>query len=115
MVIGNWGHVNALERMGAQMGGFFSGISTIFLSLVLGSIMLVFVSLQFPDAFASILDAAAWLETQIGNTGLENKYNNWVRFLIGDEQLTFMFFTILARIILSFLFAGIGALTRRGY
>ena len=95
------------------MGSFISGISTIFLSLVLGAIMLVFVSIQFSDVFASILDGAAWLEDMIGSTGLDNRYNNWVRFLIGDEQLTFMFFTIMARIILSFLFAGIGALGRR--
>ena len=97
------------------MGNFISGISTIFLSLVLGAIMLVFVSINFPDSFSMILDAASYVENMIGSTGLDNRYNNWVRFLIGDEQLTFMFFTIIARVILSAFFAGIGMLTRPRY
>ncbi|MEM1139088.1 MAG: hypothetical protein AAGF19_02920 [Pseudomonadota bacterium] len=71
----------------------------IFLSLVFGAIALVIVSISFPDTFAAILNGAEWVEQALGNTGLENRYNNWVRFLIGEEQLTFMLFTIIMRVI----------------
>lgn len=87
--------------------------ANIFLSLVLGAIALVFVSIQFPGAFAVVLDGANWVEGQLGNTGLDVKYNNWVRFLIGDEQLTFMFFTIIMRVLLAVGAVGFQALMGR--
>jgi hypothetical protein len=95
------------------MGNIALATSNIFLSLVLGAIALVFVSIQFPEMFAMILDGAAWMEDQIGNTGLDVKYNNWVRFLIGDEQLTFMFFTIIMRVIMALGVTGVRAMMSR--
>ncbi|NWG47210.1 MAG: hypothetical protein HXY25_11775 [Alphaproteobacteria bacterium] len=81
--------------------------ANIFLSLFLGAIAMVAVSIWFPDVFAVILDGASWLESELGNTGLKNQYNNWVRFLIGDEQLTFMFFTVMVRVVLAIFAAGV--------
>lgn len=79
----------------------------IFLSMVLGAVALVFVSVQFPNVFELMLDGASWAETQIGSTGLDTRYNNWVRFLIGEEQLVFMSFTIVMRVVLAFLVTGV--------
>jgi len=76
---------------------------TIFFSLILGAVALVFVSIQAPEVFSLVLDAASWLERQIGSTSLDVQYNNWVRFLIGAGQLTFMFFVIVTRIVLAIL------------
>ncbi|MCP5431770.1 MAG: hypothetical protein H6923_00720 [Alphaproteobacteria bacterium] len=96
------------------MGSVGLATLNIFLSLVLGAIALVFVSIQFPDLFSTILDGAAWVEDQLGHTGLKTQYNNWVRFLIGDEQLTFMFFTIAMRLLLALIVSGVKALVARG-
>lgn len=95
------------------MTGIALATANIFLSLVLGAIALVFVSVQLPEVFASILDGANWVEGQLGNTGLETRYNNWVRFLIGDEQLTFMFFTVIMCIVLAVIVSGGQALLGR--
>lgn len=87
--------------------------STIFLSFILGAVLLVFVGIMLPDVFAVILNGANWLENALGNTGLANRYNNWIRFLVGDEQLTLVFFTIVARIIISMGAAGVQSMSRR--
>ena len=86
----------------------------IFFSLILGAIALVVVAINFPHFFAFVLDFANWLEQMIGETGLKEEYNNWVRFLVSDQQLTYMFFTVAARIILAILISGGRAVFGRG-
>lgn len=83
------------------MRDVFIASANIFFSLVLGAIALVFVSIQFPQVFSAVLDLAGWVKNGITHTGLDIKYNNWVRFLIGEEQLTFMFFVVTTRILLA--------------
>jgi hypothetical protein len=48
-----------------------------------------------------MLSWARSLKGAITSTGLEPKYNIWIELLLEERQLLFMFFTILARILLS--------------
>lgn len=91
----------------------FIASANIFFSLILGAMALVFVSIQFPQLFAMVLDFAGWLKDRLTHTGLDIKYNNWVRFLIGEEQLTFMFFVVTTRILLALIVKLVGSLSQR--
>lgn len=89
------------------MGRVIAATANIFLSLLLGTITLVVVALQFPEIMQQLLYAAGWLTDQITNTGLEPKYNIWLTFLIEDRQFVFLGFVILMRIILASVMPGI--------
>ena len=53
-----------------------------------------------------------WL-TNSANTGLDVRYNVWVKFLIQEQQFVFMFFVIVMRIALLLFFTAIQFLWRR--
>lgn len=91
------------------MGRVLVAAINIFLSLIFGAIVLVVVAIQFPEIFEVFLDGAGWVEDQITTTGLDPAYNNWVRFLIRDEQLVFLGFVIMIRILLALVFGGIAS------
>ena len=90
------------------MARILGATSTIFLSLLIGAVALAFTAVQFPGFFDSLLDGGSWLENQIGSTPLEAKYNVWVKFLISQDQIVFMGFVIVSRIVLSILGALLG-------
>lgn len=78
----------------------------IFLSLLLGAIALAYVGVEHPGLLNSMLDTASDFKTLLlANTGLEDKYNVWVKFLVQEQQFVFMFFVILMRLILLLLVA----------
>jgi hypothetical protein len=95
------------------MSSVFIASANIFFSLLLGAIALVFVGIQYPEFFSHILDGAGWVRDQITGTSLNVKYNNWIRFLIDEKQITFMFFTVVCRIALALIMAGGRAVMRR--
>lgn len=72
----------------------------IFLSLVLGALMLALVGYNSPETLSEMLGWARNLKGWITSTGLEPKYNIWLELLLEERQLLFMFFTIIARILL---------------
>lgn len=73
----------------------------IFLSLLLGALALAYVGVEHPMYLDSMLDHASDFKTWLlANSGLEAKYNVWVKFLIQEQQFVFMFFVILMRILL---------------
>lgn len=72
----------------------------IFLSLVLGALMLALVGYNSPETLSEMLGWARNLKSWITSTGLEPKYNIWLELLLEERQLLFMFFTIIARILL---------------
>jgi hypothetical protein len=76
-------------------------VATIAFSLVLGAVLMAFTAIYAPDTLSSMMDGARWLKEVITNTGLAAKYNVWLRFLLDENQLVLMFFTIIARIILA--------------
>jgi hypothetical protein len=72
----------------------------IFLSLILGALMLALVGYNYPETLSEMLSWARDLKGYITSTGLEPKYNIWLELLLEERQLLFMFFTIFARILL---------------
>ena len=85
-----------------------SGI--IFLSLVLAAIALVYVGIEHPTALEGMLVQASHFKEVMTNTsytGLDVRYNVWVKFLLQEQQFVFMFFVIVMRIVLLLVFTGI--------
>ncbi len=85
----------------------------IFLSLVLAAIALVYVGIEHPEALEGMLVQASHFKealTDSRNTGLDVRYNVWVKFLLQEQQFVFMFFVIVMRIVLLLVFTGIPAL-----
>ena len=86
---------------GNSVNSLIKATTAIFFSLLLGAIAFAVVAVKFPNAMFAIQDVAEtvrqWLTTSLG-TPVE--YNVWVRFLIQDQQLVFMAFVIISRIIL---------------
>jgi hypothetical protein len=80
----------------------------IFLSLVLGAILLALVAYNSPETLSVMLGWARSLKSVITSSGLEPKYNIWVELLLEERQLLFMFFTIAARLMLAII-AGVFA------
>lgn len=78
----------------------------VFFSLVLGALAFGVVFIKFPSTMESILNVAAGFKVWITNRGLSPEYNNWVRVLLEERQLVFMFFTIVTRLILAAIVAG---------
>ena len=98
------------RRGGSLVGRVLIAAVNIFLSLIFGAIALVVVAIQFPNIFEMFLNGAGWIENQITTTGLDPAYNNWVRFLIRDEQLVFLGFVIGMRIILAMVIGGVAGM-----
>jgi hypothetical protein len=78
----------------------FLSTGNIFLSLILGALMLAMVGYNSPETLSEMLSWARSLKGWITSTGLEPKYNIWLELLLEERQLLFMFFTIIARILL---------------
>ncbi len=97
------------------MGRVIAATASIFFSLILGAIALAVVAVMLPETMETFLDGASWLRDQLTSTGLASKYNVWVKFLIADQQLVFMGFVIVVRIILALLIAAGSSLFGRGY
>lgn len=73
----------------------------IIISLILGAMALAFVGINYPETLDQIISMATSAKSYIVNTNLPPKYNVWVRLLLEEKQLVFMFFTILMRIVLA--------------
>ncbi len=85
----------------------------IFLSLLLGAAALAYVGVEYPMYLDAMLDEASDFKTVLlANTGLEAKYNVWVKFLVQEQQFVFMFFVVVMRILLLLVFQGGPALAR---
>ncbi|MGI9426148.1 MAG: hypothetical protein ACR2PA_23425 [Hyphomicrobiaceae bacterium] len=87
----------------------------IFLSLLLGALAMVYVGIEHPIALEGMLIQASHFKealTDTSNTGLDVRYNVWVKFLLQEQQFVFMFFVIVMRIILLLVFSGIPSLYR---
>lgn len=80
-----------------------SGI--LFLSLILGAILLALVGYNSPETLSEMLGWARSLKQFIITRGLAPQYNIWVELLLEERQLLFMLFTVAARIILGALMA----------
>ncbi|MCB1511125.1 MAG: hypothetical protein KDJ36_09485 [Hyphomicrobiaceae bacterium] len=89
--------------------------SVIFLSLILSAMLLIYIGLWYPETLDRMQVNAGlvkdWL-TNSANTGINVRYNVWVRFFIQEQQLLFMFLVVIMRIALLLVFAGLQAFWR---
>jgi len=74
---------------------------TIFLAFILSYAMLIGIALLSPTTLNWMLDGAEIVEDALTHTGIPDQYNNWIRLFIGDEQILFLFFAMLARIFIA--------------
>ncbi|MGI9523911.1 MAG: hypothetical protein ACR2PG_19940 [Hyphomicrobiaceae bacterium] len=84
----------------------------IFMSLVLAAVALVYVGIEHPSALEGMLVHASQFKevlTDTSYTGLDVRYNVWVKFLLQEQQFVFMFFVIVMRIVLLLIFTGVPA------
>lgn len=75
----------------------------IVISLILGAMALAFVGIQYPETLDQIITVATSAKSYIVATNLPAKYNVWVRLLLEEKQLVFMFFTVVMRVVLAIL------------
>ena len=89
------------------MTRFFMSIGNLVFAFFLGAVALVVTAIQFPGAFQTILNWADVVKTYITSSISVSEegrvYKNLVRYLIEESQLVFMFFVIVARVVLSLL------------
>jgi hypothetical protein len=71
------------------------------ISLLLGALLLAFIGINFPETLDRIISFAGTVKSYLTGTTLSAKYNVWIRLLLEEKQLVFMFFTIIARIVMS--------------
>lgn len=79
---------------------------TFFISVIIAALALVLLGFYAPDLSIQMLDAAGvvenWLrDTLLPGAGVPATANYWVRWLIDDNQLLFLFFVVVARVIVS--------------
>jgi len=79
------------------------GTGTLFLSIVLGALALVYVGINYPETLTVMLSGARDVKDMITGTSLDPHYNIWVQFLLDERQLLLLFFTICARAVLAIL------------
>ena len=89
------------QTMGAGMLNLAFSTSNIFISLVLGALMLAFVGVTSPETLSYLIGWARSVKGALISTGIAPKYNVWIELLLEEKQLIFMFFTILARILMA--------------
>lgn len=75
----------------------------LFLSLILGAVLLAIVGYNSPQTLSELLGWARSLKQFITTRGLAPHYNIWIELLLEERQLLFMLFTIAARLILGIL------------
>lgn len=99
------------------MTRFFVSVGNLIFAFFLGAIVLVITAIQFPGVFESILDVADMVKTNLTSSIPVSEsgrlYKNLVRYLIEEQQLVFMFFVIVARVVLSLLMWMLGGLFNR--
>ena len=93
------------QKRGHKVARVLAAAGNIFFSLLLGAVALAFVAVQWPEMLEGILNVATGVKEHLTNTGLASKYNVWIKFLLGEQQLVFMGFVIVTRIILALLIA----------
>lgn len=91
----------AASLLGVPVLRILLSIGTIVFSLILGALFMGVVAIYSPDTLSVMMDGARGFKEIITNTGLAAKYNIWLRFLLDENQLLLMFFTVIARIILA--------------
>lgn len=90
-------------------------VFNIFFSLLFGAVALAMCALYAPDTLEMLQINASYLKDDIlvvlTGLGTDSSVNVWIRFLVQDEQLVFMGFVILMRVLIALFFWGVNSLT----
>jgi len=92
------------------LGRISSASATIILSFVLAIATIVAMAIWWPVGLNQVQNLAQGLENWLTNSNLPVEYNVWLNFLIDDQSLTFMMFTIIARILVAIFLTLVGGL-----
>jgi len=92
------------------LGRISSASATIILSFVLAIAAIVSMAIWWPAGLNQVQNLAQGLENWLTNSNLPVEYNVWLNFLIDDQSLTFMMFTIIARILVAIFLTLVGGL-----
>lgn len=92
------------------LGRISSASATIILSFVLAIATIVSMAIWWPAGLNQVQNLAQGLENWLTNSNLPVEYNVWLNFLIDDQSLTFMMFTIIARIVVAIFLTLVGTL-----
>jgi hypothetical protein len=87
--------------MGMIFGRVAGSTLTLFASFLISIALLVGIGLSSPATLNWMLDGAEIVEDLLTHTGLPDRYNNWVRIFVGDEQVLLIFFTIISRLLIA--------------
>ena len=87
--------------MGRILARTTNATFTICLAFLLSYAMLIGLALTSPPALDRLLDGAEMVEDVITHTALPDQYNNWLRIFVGEEQILFLFFAMLARMLIA--------------
>ncbi|MEL7543282.1 MAG: hypothetical protein AAGJ70_05860 [Pseudomonadota bacterium] len=79
-------------------------LTVIFLSFVLGAILAGLTAFYSPEWFDEIINYASDVKAWLTNDWLPLEVNVWFKFLLRDEALVLMFFTMIARLVLYAMF-----------
>lgn len=100
--------------MGMILARATNATLTITLAFILSYAMLIGLAMASPTTLNWMLDGAELIEDALTHTSIPDRYNNWVRLFVGDEQILFLFFAILARILIAIVASSIqSALPKR--
>jgi hypothetical protein len=88
-------------------------LGNVAVSMVVGHIALVYVGIFYPERLRGMLKVAKVVKEWIVEAGIPPRYNIWVDLLLEEKSLLFMFFTVMARFVLSILTEGVVSLWRR--
>lgn len=95
-----------LQRASLSMG-------SIAVSMVLGHIALAYVGIFYPERLEGMIEVAGMVKKWIVGAGIPSKYNVWIRLLLEEKSLLFMFFSLMARVVILMVTGLIGLMWRR--
>ncbi|MGH6814431.1 MAG: hypothetical protein ACREC6_01865 [Hyphomicrobiaceae bacterium] len=76
-------------------------MGTFLLALLLGAVAVVYVGVHYPSAGLMMLGGAHQVKAVLTSAGLGPQYKFWVEFLLNDNQLMFLSFTVIARMLIA--------------
>ena len=95
-----------IQRMSVSVG-------SIAVSMVLGHIALAYVGIFYPERLEGMIEVAGMVKKWIVGAGIPSRYNVWIRLLLEEKSLLFMFFSFIARIFILMVGGVIGWSWRR--
>jgi hypothetical protein len=80
-----------------------------FFTLVVGAILFVVVTLNFPGIMNQLIDVAGQLPSLLRSWGLPDSYAVWLNVLVNGGQLVLLGFVLVTRIVFALIGAAFGS------